>query len=211
MLLNYSTKSNLKSFYTIVYKNVRIRTPERKLASNSTYFTTLMSNVISITGLSAPGKTTIAKGLVKRLKDKNIKTVLLDGDSLRQCLDVIDLYSFDDRKKLAFVYAKLANMISKQGTIVIVATIALFKEIHLWNRENIEGYFEVFLDIPIKVLKDRDPKGIYKKYDRGEIKHVAGLDLEVSFPTNPHLHIKYDPEKTAGDLIQEILNKFLET
>ena len=60
-------------------------------------------------------------------------------------------------------------------------------------------------------MKDRDPKGIYKKYDRGEIKHVAGLDLEVSFPTNPHLHIKYDPEKTAGDLIQEILNKFLET
>lgn len=100
-------------------------------------------------------------------------------------------------------------MLSLQGVIVVVGTIALFKEIHAWNRENIPGYFEVFLDVPLTVLRERDPKDLYKKFDQGFITDVAGLDIPVDFPKNPDLNIEYKKEDTPEIVTEYILNKFL--
>jgi len=90
--------------------------------------------------------------------------------------------------------------------------VALFKEVHDWNRENIPGYFEVFLDVPIVKLKERDPKGLYKMFDQGKINNLAGLDLHVDFPSNPDLCIKFnrnnDPEHDAN-LLMESFNIFV--
>ena len=148
--------------------------------------------VIWITGMSASGKTTLAEIVTKQLINLNYPVVMLDGDELREILDVELLHSEDDRKQLALKYAKLVCTISKQGVIVVIATVALFKEVHEWNRKNIPGYFEVFLDVPVEQLRKRDPKGLYKKYDSGEIHNIAGLDIKVDFPVNPHLHLTYN-------------------
>ena len=169
-----------------------------------------MSNVIWITGLSAAGKTTLAKSFTKSLIDLGYPTIMLDGDILRECLDVKNLNTREDRQKLAFTYSRFAKMLSQQGIIVVVGTIALFKEIHSWNRENISGYFEVFLDVPLNVLKDRDPKGLYKRFDRGEIKDIAGLDISVDFPENSDLRIKYNKDSTPEILTETLLKEFME-
>ncbi len=164
-----------------------------------------MSNVIWITGLSASGKTTLAKSVTNSLKKSGHPVILLDGDILRECMGAKKMTSREDRRNLAYSYAKFARMLSQQGVIVVVGTIALFKEIHSWNRENIPGYFEVFLDVPLNVLKDRDPKDLYKRFERGEIKNIAGMDIAVDYPKNPDLHIKHDKTKSIEDLKNYIL------
>jgi cytidine diphosphoramidate kinase len=169
-----------------------------------------MPNVIWITGLSASGKTTLAKSITKSLKDKGMSVVMLDGDVLRECLDVQKQNSREERKKLAFTYSRLAQMLSLQGVTVVVGTIALFKEIHLWNRENISGYYEIFLNVPIEELRKRDPKGIYKRYFNGEIKDVAGLDISVDYPDNPHLKIDFTRDKTPDVVSKIALDSFNE-
>ncbi len=169
-----------------------------------------MSNVIWITGLSASGKTTLATDITQSLRASGSPTIMLDGDVLRECLDVKKKNSRSDRKKLAYTYSRLARMLSGQGITVVVGTIALFKEIHVWNRENIKGYFEVFLDVPIEELRKRDPKGIYKKYFNGEIQDVAGLDIEVDYPADPHVKISFSKELSKELIASKVLSKFIE-
>ncbi len=167
-----------------------------------------MQNVIWITGLSAAGKTTLANGVKKSLLNKGYPTIILDGDNLRDCFNAKDSNRRDDRKNRAFTYSKLARMLSEQNLIVIVGAIALFKEIHKWNKENIDGYFEVFLNTPLDVLKERDPKKLYEKFDKGEIKDVAGLDIEVDFPESPDLEIVFKRGETPDLLVDLIVEKF---
>ena len=114
-----------------------------------------------------------------------------------------------ERKKIALTYSKLSRMMSLQGVTVVIATIALFKEIHTWNRKNIPGYIEVFLDVPLTELFKRDPKGIYKRAKSGKLKNVAGLDLEVDFPESPDLHFKFSEGKSSEEL-KEIILSYLE-
>jgi adenylylsulfate kinase-like enzyme len=172
----------------------------------------MSNNVIWITGLSASGKTTLAKIVTMKLRNNNYPVVMLDGDQLRDILGASKRHSQAARKTLAHQYSHLVQTISQQGIIVVIATVALFKEVHDWNRENIPGYFEVFLDVPIVKLKERDPKGLYKMFDQGKINNLAGLDLHVDFPSNPDLCIKFnrnnDPEYDAN-LLMESFNIFV--
>ena len=131
------------------------------------------TRVVWITGLSGSGKTTLATELVKQIRIQNKAVVMLDGDVLRtifcqphSCKGGFDR---DSRIELAVQYSKLCQELSKQGITVIIATISLFKEIHCWNRENLPGYFEIYLKVPIETLRQRDPKGIYRKFDAKSI------------------------------------------
>ncbi len=155
-----------------------------------------MSHVIWITGLSAAGKTTLATAVVDRLRQNGESVVFLDGDELREALGVTKAHSREERLVLAFKYAGLARMIAAQGITVVVGTVALFKEIHAWNRENQPGYFEVYLKVPLEELRRRDPKGIYRRFDAGELKNVAGMDLPIDEPSSPHLLINHSPGLT---------------
>jgi adenylylsulfate kinase len=153
-----------------------------------------MSNVFWITGLSAAGKTTLATKLTEHIKEK-APCVMLDGDQLREALSATEDFSGNARYDLAFKYARLAKLISSQGIIVIVSTVALINDIHLWNRENIPGYFEIYIKVPLKELRRRDPKGLYKRFDSGEISNVAGLDLVIEEPKRPDLLLDYGVNK----------------
>jgi len=154
----------------------------------------MMSNVFWITGLSAAGKTTLAQLVTNHLRVAGRSVVMLDGDALREALAITTEHGRDARLTLAFKYARLARMIAVQGVTVVVGTVALFKEIHAWNREHQPGYFEVYLKVPIEELRRRDPKGIYRRYDAGELNNVAGLDLQVDEPLHPDMVIEYAPE-----------------
>lgn len=167
-----------------------------------------MSNVFWITGLSAAGKTTLAKLLTDRLRAQGLSVVMLDGDELREALGTTADHSRQARLALALQYARLARMIAMQGVTVVVGTVALFKDIHAWNREHQPGYFEVYLKVPIEELRRRDPKEIYRRYDAGELCNVAGLDVPIDEPSNPDLVIEYTDGMVPEAELEALLNAF---
>ena len=165
--------------------------------------------VIWITGLSGSGKTTIAKRLLEKSRLKSTCCILLDGDEIRKALSIeanqSENISKEDRINIAFKYSKLAQLFEHQGCIVIVATISLFKDIHDWNRKNLIDYIEIFLDVPIKDLINRDPKGIYKAFLKGDLRNIAGLDVDIDLPESPDLRLKctFDtPEQSAQKILE---------
>ena len=106
----------------------------------------MAGRVIWITGLSGAGKTTLARELIQRLQECESQPILLDGDILRNLLqvseNVLDSHSRKARIKLALKYAQMCRLLSDQGFIVVIATISMFDELYAWNRENITNYFE---------------------------------------------------------------------
>lgn len=140
--------------------------------------------VLWITGLSGAGKSTLARALCARLP----QSILLDGDALRSVLGATTS-AFDraGRLGLAQTYARLCGLLAEQGYTVVIATISLFHEIHAWNRENLPGYVEIFLDVPEDVRRKRDPKGLYAAEQAGTVRQMAGAETPVDFPIAPDL------------------------
>ncbi|MBF0232218.1 MAG: adenylyl-sulfate kinase [Desulfamplus sp.] len=171
--------------------------------------TEINGSVIWVTGLSDSGKSTLANFLTKKLKTNNTMPTLLDGDQLREVFGPVYGYDHESRLKLAYRYSALCKMLASQGHAVIIATIALFHEIHSWNRQHLPGYFEIFLNTPIEELRRRDSKGLYKRYDTGETSCVYGLDLKAEMPLNPDIKIDFDPSRSPESIAGEVFNKLL--
>jgi len=170
-----------------------------------------MSRTIWITGLSGSGKSTLADRVVHLLRNKVQPVIHLDGDQLR---DVFGLsedskknHTRESRISLAMQYAQLCQIISSQGVTVVISTISMFNEVHNWNRINLQNYIEVFLRVPLKELRRRDPKGIYHRYDTGKLKNVAGLDLLVDEPKTPDwlFDFNLDEEYTVKYMANKII------
>ena len=107
-------------------------------------------HVIWICGLSGAGKSSVAKRLRAILEQLGKPCILLDGDQLREILNVNSFATAtidrDSRLTLALRYSALCKLLANQGHIVIIATISMFKEIYSWNKQNLPGYFQVFLN-----------------------------------------------------------------
>lgn len=159
-----------------------------------------------ITGLSGAGKTTIGNRLYYELKKENKNVLLLDGDILKNIISDEVGYSDEERKKRAMKYAQICKMLTDQGMIVICCTIAMYDEVRNWNRKNNKGYVEVFLNVPIEILCERDQKGLYSQYKQGKINNLKGIDMEVDFPKTPDIEIRNDGSKTIAECVKEILN-----
>lgn len=164
-----------------------------------------MNIVYWITGLSGAGKTSIGNALYYKLKGKSNNVVFLDGDMMIGVLGETLGYSNEDRKKRARIYSGICKMLQEQGMTVICCSISMFDEIRDWNRENIDGYFEIFLDVSIDTLKKRNQKNLYSRYEKGEIDSLVGLNLDAEFPKNPDLIIKNDGDKSIKECVEEIL------
>jgi adenylylsulfate kinase len=82
----------------------------------------------------------------------------------------------------------------------------MFDEAYVWNRANQARYFEVYLKTPLEELRRRDPKGIYRRFDAGELTNVAGVDLAVDEPPEPHLVIDFDPKASLSDCAERLLS-----
>ena len=168
-----------------------------------------IGTVFWITGLSGAGKSTLAKELQSNLEQLKHDSIILDGDELREVFDktlnIKKNYSRDTRIKLALQYSKLCNLLALQGFNVIIATISMFKEIYEYNRNSIGKYIEIFIDTPISVLKKRDKKNIYNKLSEITTSNVAGLDVNVDYPINSDLVIKYSKNNTNKLNIEKII------
>ena len=152
--------------------------------------------VIWITGLSGAGKTTVAAALGQCLRERGLIPILLDGDILRNLFkstnEIGKTYSRVARIKLALKYAHLCKALSSQGFTVIIATISMYNEVYAWNRTNLPNYFEIYLKVPLKELRRRDPKKIYQRYDASDLSDVAGLDIAVDEPFEPYVILDFE-------------------
>jgi adenylylsulfate kinase len=144
--------------------------------------------VIFLTGLSASGKTTIAKALVEKYKKRGVVPVLLDGDEIRK---VIHQTGFDEesRKKHNLNVGYMASLLESQGKVVIVSLISPYKDTRNEIRAMCKKFVEVYVCTDIKVCMARDPKGLYAKAIAGEIKDFTGISAPYYAPENPEVLI----------------------
>ena len=162
--------------------------------------------VIWFTGLSASGKSTIAGALEQILTQQGYHTYLLDGDNVRHGLCKDLGFSDEDRKENIRRVGEVAKLAADAGLITLAAFISPFKADRQIVREILpEGEFvEVFVDASIDVCKERDPKGLYEKAIRGEIRQFTGIDSPYEAPENPELHIDAD-NKSVAEAVNQIL------
>lgn len=161
---------------------------------------------IWFTGLSASGKSTIAGALEQILTGQGYHTYLLDGDNVRHGLCKDLGFSDADRTENIRRVGEVARLMTDAGLIVLTAFISPFRaDRDLVRAMMREGQFvEVFVDTPIAVCRGRDPKGLYAKADRGEIKLFTGVDSPYEPPEAPEVRI------AAGELsVAECVNRLL--
>lgn len=163
-----------------------------------------MSTVYWITGLSGAGKSTLGRALTESLREEGASVIFLDGDELREVFGGADGHSRDERITLARKYSRLCQLLADQGSAVVIATISMFHEVRRWNRENIPGYCEVYLRVPLAVLKSRDSKGIYVRAERGELGNVVGMDLPAEEPESPDFVFE---GQTVEEMVRRIREK----
>lgn len=144
--------------------------------------------VIWITGLSGAGKSTISRQVASILREQGNNCILLDGDDIR-CAFPPTQSGHDRASRLVNAQrnSSLAKLLADQGHIVVFATMSLFSEVQNWNRDNFPSYFEVFVDVPMKVLKKRDKKELYSRAEQGLVDNVVGVHLDYDIPENPDL------------------------
>ena len=179
------------------------------MISDSSLQTT--GRVLWITGLSGSGKSTLATEVVGQLRALCNDVIRLDGDELREVFaaETINLQRHDrnGRLMLAMQYASLCRLLSMQGFTVVIATISMFREVYAWNRANVPGYFEVYLKVPIEELRRRDPKGIYRRFDAGDLLNVAGLDLPVDEPEQADFEVKFEASQSVTELSHGLIQR----
>lgn len=162
--------------------------------------------VFWITGLSSAGKSENAGRIARYLRQRGRPCIILDGDELRAAINAQKCFTREDRVRLGYQYCNLCKLISSQGVDVIVATIALYSEIHEWKEANLASCCTIFLDVPIEELRRRDPKKIYARYFANELSNVAGLDLPVDLPKKPDIHSCWQ-EGMDSDKVWETLER----
>ncbi|GAB6045610.1 adenylyl-sulfate kinase [Caminibacter profundus] len=158
--------------------------------------------VIWFTGLSGSGKSTIANELEYELNKMRYHTYLLDGDNIRHRLNKDLGFSDLDRKENIRRISEVAKLFVYAGIITITAFISPFIEDRKKAREIIgdENFIEVFIDTPLEVCIQRDPKGLYKKALNGEIKNFTGIDSPYEKPLNPEIIV----DTTEYDIISSV-------
>jgi bifunctional enzyme CysN/CysC len=167
--------------------------------------------VIWFTGLSGAGKSTIANIIEKRLHAMGHHTYLLDGDNVRHGLNKDLGFADADRVENIRRVAEVSRLMVDAGLIVLVSFISPFRAERRMARELVETgeFFEVFVDTPLEVAEMRDPKGLFKKARRGELKNFTGVDSPYETPEHPDIRIdttRLLPEHAADAILRHLVN-----
>ena len=189
---------------TIIYYYItrKSRLAEQK-ATNITWHETTVSMkdreqllnqsgcVIWFTGLSGSGKSTLANAVAYLLHKRKHHTYVLDGDNVRHGLNKNLGFSPEDREENIRRVGEVAKLFVDAGTIVMTAFISPYRADRDQARELLSEnrFVEVYVDCPLDVCEERDPKGLYKKARSGEIKEFTGISAPYEAPEHPEVVI----------------------
>jgi bifunctional enzyme CysN/CysC len=162
------------------------------------------------TGLSGAGKSTIANQVEQRLHALGRHTYLLDGDNVRHGLNRDLGFTAEDRVENIRRVAEVARLMVDAGLIVLVSFISPFRDERRMARDLFGpgDFAEVFVDTPIELCEQRDPKGLYAKARAGELRNFTGVDSPYEAPLDPELHLH--TEKQSVDALAKRVVEFLE-
>jgi bifunctional enzyme CysN/CysC len=164
--------------------------------------------VLWFTGLSGAGKSTIANLVERRLYALGRHSYLLDGDNVRHGLNKDLGFKEADRVENIRRVAEVAKLMVDAGLITLVSFISPFRSERRMARTLVEEgeFIEVFVDTPISVAEERDPKGLYKKARRGEIANFTGIDSPYQPPENAEIRID-TTALTAEEAAEQVLHE----
>ncbi|KAF3764898.1 hypothetical protein M406DRAFT_91056 [Cryphonectria parasitica EP155] len=173
---------------------------------------------IWFTGLSASGKSTVATALEQHLLHLGIAAYRLDGDNVRFGLNKDLGFSEKDRNENIRRIAEVSKLFADSATVAITSFISPYRadrqvarDLHEKSAQGDDkplAFVEVYVDIPIEVAEQRDPKGLYKKARAGEIKDFTGISAPYEAPEKPELVIKTH-ENTVEESVAQIV-KYLQ-
>ena len=131
--------------------------------------------------------------------------VFLDGDNLREVWGDSLGHTVAARNVNAHRISNLSLMLDQQGIHVVAAVLSMFPDWQVWNRENFSQYFEVYLDAPRDLLRERDSKGLYAGAEAGTIENVVGGDLPYPPPPAPDLTLGGDVLRQSPEAISDMI------
>ena len=168
--------------------------------------------VIWLTGLSGSGKSTVNTILRIMFAKKQIKTIFLDGDSIREIYGNDLNFTESNRKIQIKRIQNLAKFLNKNKRVVLVSALYSSESILKRNRKIFKKYYEVYLKAPISILRKRDIKNLYDPALKGKIKNVVGIDIKWNEPKKPNLIFdqtkKISPNKIAKTIFDKIYEKY---
>lgn len=156
------------------------------------------------TGLSGAGKSTISQAVEKELIAQGYRVEVLDGDVVRENLTKGLGFSKADRDENIRRIGFVAQLLTRNGVIVIVSAISPYRNIRDEVRHRISDFVEVFVNAPLAVCEQRDVKGLYKRARAGEIKSFTGIDDPYEPPLNPEIECRTDLE-TLSESVSKVL------
>jgi bifunctional enzyme CysN/CysC len=168
--------------------------------------------VVWLTGLSGAGKSTIAGALEKELFQRSMHTYVLDGDNLRHGLNSNLGFAPEDRAENIRRVSEVAKLMADAGTVVITSFISPYRIDRRLAREIAlqagAEFVEIFVNAPLAVCEERDPKGLYEKARAGQLKGFTGIDAPYEPPEDPeivvHTH-EQSPQESVGQILDELL------
>jgi bifunctional enzyme CysN/CysC len=162
--------------------------------------------VLWFTGLSGAGKSTIANLVESKLVERHAHTLMLDGDNVRHGLNTDLGFTEADRVENIRRVGEVAKLMVDAGLIVLCAFISPFRAERRMVRSLVgeQEFIEIFIDTPLDVCKERDPKGLYKRALAGEIKNFTGVDQPYEAPESPELRLS-SAEHSAESIADQII------
>ena len=166
----------------------------------------MQAPVIWLTGIPASGKTTLANELKKYYDQKSLACDILDGDEIRKTLSKDLGFSPEDRKEHNRRVIFIAKILAKNGVTPIIPLISPYRETRNNARKELPNFFEVWVKTSLDECKRRDPKGLYKKAEAGELQNLTGLQAPYEEPHNPELIVD-----TENHTVEESVNLIIST
>lgn len=157
------------------------------------------------TGLSGAGKTTICQAVVQELQSQGYKFEVLDGDVVRENLTKGLGFSKEDRDENIRRIGFVAQLLTRNGVIVLVSAISPYRAIREEVKQKIGDFVEVYVSAPLEVCESRDVKGLYKRARAGEIKQFTGIDDPYEPPLNPEVDCKTH-EETLEQSVKKVMD-----
>lgn len=187
------------------------------------------SCVLWFTGLSGSGKSTIANIVAQRLHERSVRCYVLDGDNLRHGLNASPVhlkerhgetfanrfgltFSVEDREENIRRVGCVAGLFCDAGIIALAAFVSPYRTDREAIRNSLASgdFIEIFVDTPLEICEARDPKGLYKKARRQELKNFTGIDDTYEAPIHPELVLsggKNDPQVLASEVIYYLVDR----
>ena len=171
--------------------------------------------VVWLTGLPGSGKTTLARAVSERLQAEGYRVEVIDGDWARKTVSEGAGFTREERLRHLKRIAWITRLLARNGVVVLASFVSPYRSARGLVRSIVEEeapFYEVYVKASLETVIRRDPKGLYQRALRGEIKHMTGIDDPYEPPESPWLVIDTDAEtvEESTEKLYQAIKKILE-